>query len=81
VASSEPRKPTPEELKILRDNRCDHCGGVHARACPRVKRLAFHPNGAVAEVEFWRAGSWPEDQVVWLDEEDNDDETEGVTGG
>jgi hypothetical protein len=35
----------------------------------------------VAEVEFWRAGSWPEDQVVWLDEEDNDDETEGVTGG
>lgn len=32
---------------------CQHCGGVHDRACPRVKRMSFTPSGGLAEVEFW----------------------------
>lgn len=46
---------------------CAHCGGIHARACPRVKRLVFHPGsgGILAEVEFWPHGKWPEDGIIW----------------
>ena len=32
---------------------CEHCGGIHKRACPRVKRKAFHGNGNVIEVEYF----------------------------
>ena len=35
-------------------NACTDCGGIHQRACPRIKRRAFHPNGNVIEVEYWR---------------------------
>ncbi len=44
---------------------CRHCGGRHARACPRVRRLAFHSNGQLAEVEFWPDGRWSDDYVIW----------------
>ena len=45
---------------------CTDCGGIHKRACPRVKRKAFHPNGNVIEVEYRdkfddSAIIWPED--------------------
>lgn len=49
----------------FRENRCQHCGATHARACPRVKRLEFHQNGNLASVEFWPAGKWPDEHVVW----------------
>lgn len=44
---------------------CQHCGGFHARACPRVKSMAFHPNGALAQVEFWADGRWTDANIVW----------------
>lgn len=43
---------------------CAHCGGLHLRACPRVRRLTFR-NKEIAEVEFWPPGRWPEGDIVW----------------
>ncbi len=60
---------TPEQAEALRKvEPCRHCLGRHTRACPRVKRLVFHPNGALAEVEFWRAGQWDESSVIWAED-------------
>lgn len=50
---------------FVKGRACSHCGGLHPRACPRVKRLAFDGQGRVAEVEFWAWGEWPADVVVW----------------
>jgi hypothetical protein len=49
---------------------CPDCGGIHQRACPRIRRQVWLRTGAGAgertEVEYWRtyddAGViWPED--------------------
>ena len=42
---------------------CEHCGGIHQRACPRIKRKAFHPNGNLIEVEYWP--EYDETGVIW----------------
>lgn len=47
---------------------CTHCGGRHTRACPRVKRLQFHPNGQLAAVEFWPAGKWDDSDIIWQED-------------
>ncbi len=55
-----------EQRKALADpaNRCVHCGGVHAIACPRIKRIRFRGDGQTPlEVEFWE--EWPRDRVVF----------------
>lgn len=44
---------------------CTHCGGRHTRACPRVKRMSFHPNGSLASVEFWPGSKWDDSGVIW----------------
>lgn len=38
---------------VFEVRKCVHCGGVHDRACPRVKRMVFAPSGSLLEVEFW----------------------------
>jgi hypothetical protein len=48
-----------------RATQCLHCGGAHARACPRVRRMAWHPNGQLAEVDFWEDGHWKDGHVTW----------------
>ncbi len=75
-----PRVLTPAELGVDADDTaltaelaaelrkvpaCEHCGGRHARACPRVKSMAFHPNGQLASITFWADGRWSPDHVVW----------------
>jgi hypothetical protein len=52
---------------------CSHCGGRHTRACPRVKRMEFHPNGALASVEFWREGQWSDTEIIWQEDLLNED--------
>ncbi len=32
---------------------CTYCGNIHAHTCPRVRAMEYHPNGALARVEFW----------------------------
>jgi hypothetical protein len=44
---------------------CADCGGVHERSCGRVKRKAFHPNGNLAEVEYWPDDSWDKSDILW----------------
>jgi hypothetical protein len=60
---------TPDEAReawaVYRAARCEHCGAVHARACPRVRRFAFHENGRIAAVEFWPDGKWPAGSLQW----------------
>lgn len=74
------RSLTEDDLAKLDElpggGRCSHCGGIHARSCPRVKRMEFHPNGIVAAVEFW-----PHDRVNWEGVlfEDQADSAPGLT--
>lgn len=63
----------PELVERVKANTCRHCGGAHARACPRVRRLAFHPNGNLAEVEFWAAAEWSDEHVIFPDQLVTDD--------
>ena len=46
---------------------CEDCGGVHQRACPRIKRQVWIGQGSSAgtrtEVEYWR--TYPDDGVIW----------------
>lgn len=58
------------------DDACSHCGGYHARACPRVRRIEFHPNGVVGSVEFWRHDQIDWTGVVWTDDADDDADTD-----
>lgn len=46
--------------------RCEHCGGIHTRTCPRVKKLSS--DGSKREVEYWPWGEWPLDDIIWLDD-------------
>jgi len=60
---------TPELAAALRKlPPCQHCAGHHVRACPRVRRLEYHPSGSIAVVEFWRDGQWPTDHIIWPEE-------------
>jgi len=67
------RSLTEEEIEQLDGNTCMHCGGYHARACPRVKRLEFHPNGTPAVVEFWPAREVDWTGVLFEDQGDPDE--------
>lgn len=53
---------------------CVHCGGVHLRACRRIKSLAWHPDGSLIAAEYWPDGQWSEDGIVWPEEAYEDDE-------
>lgn len=56
------RDPTTNKT-AFEMRQCRHCGGVHDRTCPRVKRMTFSPTGAILEVEFWRA--WDDEHVIY----------------
>jgi hypothetical protein len=51
--------------QVLKTAACQHCGGWHNRACPRTRRMVWHPNGTLAEVEFWPDGRWSDEYVIW----------------
>jgi len=53
--------------RLLDSPACTHCGGWHLRACPRVRRLRFGPDGSLREVEFRADWRW-ERRVVWHEE-------------
>jgi hypothetical protein len=56
---------------------CSDCGGIHKRACPRVKRKAFHPNGNVIEVEY--RDKFDDSAIIWP-EDAFDPDSEGADG-
>ena len=53
---------------VFAQQACSHCGGLHSKVCPRIRRISYHETGKVSEVVFWRAGQWPVDEVVWLED-------------
>ena len=71
--STDPNGWTPETAAGVRarfaaGEACQHCKGLHARACPRVKAMSFHPSGALSTIEFWPDGKWPDTHVIWPEE-------------
>ena len=54
---------------------CEDCGGIHKRACPRVKRqvwLRTGPgDGQRTEVEYWR--TWDDTGIIWPEDAFDDD--------
>jgi len=58
---------------------CEDCGGLHQRACPRVRRQVWLRTGAGAgqrvEVEYWRA--WPRKGVIFPDDAYDPEDSEG----
>ena len=66
----DPTDLTPEERDVIAarfkaESECPHCGGLHLRACPRVRRLKMYPSGDIEEVEFWPDGQWPSGNIFW----------------
>lgn len=43
--------------EFIRVHGCLHCGGLHVRACPRIKSQVLR-GPEVTEVEFWPPGTW-----------------------
>lgn len=76
---SDDEKLTQEERDGLRkqfeENRqCVHCGGLHLRACPRVRRIVFKKQDEIQEIEFWRDGYWPQEGIIWPEDVYDDGE-------
>ena len=46
---------------------CEHCRGIHPRACPRVKRIVYGEHRQVVEVEYWPDSAWSKDHVIFPD--------------
>jgi DNA-binding transcriptional regulator YiaG len=81
LLAMEPPQPsmTREQREQVRtyfdaNEACAHCRGIHVRACPRVKRMRYHENSTLAEVEFWPDGKWPTDNVIFPDSPEMNDE-------
>lgn len=57
---------TPEQRAAVEAGRCVHCGGTHARSCPRVRRIRFRADGQTPlEVEYWSDQEWPHHNIIW----------------
>jgi hypothetical protein len=61
---------TKEEQAVARQQwrsgKCTWCGGLHLRACPRVRKFEFGNDGkTVTSVEFWQANQWRDTDVLW----------------
>ena len=53
-------------------------GVQHEAACPRVRKLEFHPNGNLVSVEFSR--QWDESGVVFPEDAFDDEDPEDADG-
>jgi hypothetical protein len=47
---------------------CLHCGGIHLRACRRVKAITWHNDGSVISAEYWPDGTWDESNITFPEE-------------
>lgn len=57
---------------------CGDCGGIHQRACPRVREKEFHPNGNLVRVRYFR--SFDDTGVIWPEDAfDDDDPGDGAS--
>lgn len=58
---------------------CEHCGGLHKRACPRIKRIERHPNGNITAVSYF--SKWDESGVVFPEDAFDPEDGEGAANG
>ena len=72
VLTAEQKTAAREEMKA-QGGPCIHCGGLHSRACPRVRRVKWD-GGKPVEAEYWRDGKWPTDDVLFPDDIAEDEE-------
>lgn len=67
---------------------CGSCGGLHSRACPRVKRIhqRFSETKGLqsrelieTEIEYFEHGKWPTEDIIFPEDayEDSDDDSAG----
>jgi hypothetical protein len=60
-------------------NRCDDCGGIHLRACPRIQsvRVKINESGVVTErdVTYWPWNTGWERHVNWPEDAFEDDDS------
>ena len=50
---------------------CQTCGGLHARACPRVRSIEYVPQGdsiLIKRVEYWPDGRWDTSGIMFADQ-------------
>jgi hypothetical protein len=64
------------EHKVQGREPCMHCGGIHLRACRRVKKATYHADGSLLKVEYWKDGDWSEDEILWPEDIYDDSETD-----
>ncbi len=62
---------------------CEDCGGIHKRACPRVRRQVWLRTGAGAgertEVEYW--ATYDDSAIIWPEDAfDPGDDAEAAGG-
>jgi hypothetical protein len=55
---------------------CVHCGGVHLRACRRVRKIAWHPDGTVIAATYWPDGEWDDSDIIWPEDAYDDEQPE-----
>jgi hypothetical protein len=53
------------EGKVKGREPCVHCGGLHLRACRRLKRAEWHSDGTLLKAWYWPDGKWDESEIVW----------------
>lgn len=73
-----------EAQQIFADGKaCGDCGGIHQRACPRIRRQVWIGQGSGAgtrtEVEYWR--TWDDTGIIWPEDAFDPDDGEGDADG
>lgn len=61
--------------QLAQKQQCVHCGGLHLRACRRVRRIIMRNAEEISEVEFWPDGSWDATGIIWPEDVYDDEET------
>ena len=66
------------QLEFAAGKGCEHCGGLHQRACNRVKRIERLGNGNVTVIEYWN--EWKQPGCVWPEDAFDPDDAEAAGG-
>src|ERR1700730_512531 len=82
VLSLAPAQEQDPQQIFAEGKACGDCGGIHQRACPRIRRQAWIGQGSGAgtrtEVEYWR--TWADTGVIWPEDAFDDEDPEDASG-
>jgi len=62
------------EGKVEGKSACHYCAGIHAtvanlaasrQPCPRIKRIQWHADGTVLELEYHHPGDWADENTIF----------------